>query len=1193
MDAIIRIPDLFKKVVELEQPGIAITDHGVLAGIYEGYKEYKKYKSDGKLIKFIPGSEIYYCDDLSDPKSKRRHLVVLAQNEEGYRNLLQINAIGFKNSVSVMGRQFPRVDMAILKKHKEGLFINSACGGSPFAAAIFEKNIIKARGHAASFQDIFGDKFHIELQPHELQRGDFNQSFLNDQLKYIADDLKINMIATCDSHYLTGKHEKYHDMILAIGSKRSLEDPTRHRYATYQPCLICAGTGEFPVDSKKECYMCGGSKYDSIKPCPEFYLKDSDNIAAYFSKKFDREAARSMISNTLKIADQCEYPDYMEPKGHRLPTFPWKEEADAPEFKTWADDKTALASLKEDASYLRFRVKKAFDTYTASFTKEKKTLYWDRCKKELEILEVRSFSSYMLIVADYIRWARDNGITVGPGRGSVGGSLVAFLLEIHRADPIKFGLIFERFQNREKKSLPDIDCDFAPSGREKVIQYCRDKYGDDKVAFVSNILRLTPKLVIKDVARSLVIGGDKSTAFKIANDVTASIPDLIIDGEKRIKVDTMDKAMVASEKLRKFIKDYPVIMDYANALIGIPRGFATHAAGVIISDIPLAECVPLRRDNTGAMSVQYDKDTCEENGLVKMDFLGLETLDVIDETISLSEGVGIKLARPDDLLDGDPKAYKMIHLGHTTGIFQLNGSMTPLCKAMLPKSIEDIAAISAIGRPSVSKSDRVEFINRRFGKSKIVYPHPCLEPVFKHTYGIPVYEEDLLKLAQIVAGWDLSEADGLRKLTKLKEKGAILAEELKIKFVTDSMKHSKISRADGEEIWRKVVEPFAGYGFNLSHAIMYSMISYQTAYYKANAVGPFICANLNTQTRGNKKERAENIDALKKEAKLFKISIQSCDINLSKQYYSMKDRSTIVTGLGAIKGIGERALNAIIANQPYRSFQDFLHRTPGNLVNKSVIAALSLSGAFDSLGLSRKYIHENFMDIRKELQAYAKKNGEEFIIELEEEVDVPLEAGDEGYVELADEMNDDSSGDIDSEAPKTKVVIQKKLKKAYVLSPEKLSEFVPKTNELSTIEFSLKEKLDGEKLTLGEYISGDIKSMYPGFFIEGRYAQSYVQLQSLVENLNFPTEGTIGSIREIIINKEGKNKGKIMGKLSLENLRGESVDVAIWADQYEKLKRILKVGLPIRGMFKVNEFNGGKSLVMVNLEAYYKKVGES
>ena len=1206
MDAIIRIPDLFRRVAELGQPGIAITDHGVLSGIHEGYKEYKKYREQGQNIKFIPGCEIYYCDDISDPKSKRRHIVLLAQNEEGYRNLLRINAAGFKNSVTVMGRQFPRVDFSILKQHKEGLFVNSACGGSPFAAAIFEKNLHKAKDLATRFRDEFGDKFYIELQPHDLQRGDFNQSLLNEHLKALAEELGVGMIATCDSHYLTSKHEKYHDMILAIGSKKALEDPTRHRYATYLPCLICGGSGEYPAESKKECYQCGGSKYGAIKPCPEFYLKGREQLVEYFSKKFDINVANTLVDNTVKIANQCEYPDYMAPKSSRIPKFNWKAESDADEFLRWQSNKPAILDMPKDAAYLRFKVKKAFDVFTREFNVEKKKIYWERVLKELDILEAKNFSSYMLIVADFTNWAEANDIVVGPGRGcldgytnvltsnngfvriqdlqigdcvfthtgepkavldtfkydideeclsiksmwaerpliltkdhkiyasrrvngellapefieasklnvgdfifspklkrqvlsrpridllrfvanmrnmsydesfiyrkafisdkfsaatgiprgafiramnnkwipelqmralvdyliannntlsnwvlpnrmrvqripryleftddfayfigrwigdgclpknkvvisfnandtagmdkisniarfmgldphtyfsttcnganieitncmfhnffkslwgrvtkakdkhigkmkyyddaflrqllqglsdsdghvagnrthiktiskrlaldikeicdylgmtssiyderridvrkgfqnsaksyvvgfvpstdkvrttvreegrfckiseiatarpkavydimvadnhsfittsgavhnSCAGSLIGRLLGIHAADPIKYGLLFERFQNKEKMSAPDIDQDLAASGREKVIEYVRRRYGDDYVAAISNVNRITPKIAIKDIARSLVIGGDKSTAFSLANSITSDIPDVIMNGDKRIKVDTIEKAMGASVKLKAFLEQYPAVREYAEQIIGSPRAWSMHAAGIVISDTKLDSFVPLRRDKEGALITQYDKETVEEIGLLKMDFLGLETLDILSETYFLAHGINMQLPRSKDVPDGDKMAYAIIGAGLTTGIFQLSGSLAALCKALKPQSIEDISLINALGRPSCSKDERREFISRKTGASKVKYLHPILEPCLNHTYGISVYEEDLMMLANHVAGWDLSEADGLRKLTKLKEKGASLAKKLEDKFISDTRAHS-------------------------------------------------------------------------------------------------------------------------------------------------------------------------------------------------------------------------------------------------------------------------------------------------------------------------------------------------------------------------------------------------------------------
>ena len=1182
-DAIIKIPDLFKRVVELGQPGVAITDHGVLAGLHEGYKEYKKYKAAGNQLKFIPGSEIYFSDDLTNPKSKRRHLIVLAQNEEGYRNLLRINALGYQNSVPVMGREFPRVDFEILRKHSNGLFVTSACGGSPFAAAIFEKNIDKAKETAKMFQEVFGDRFFIELQPHDMQRGDFNQAYLNDMLKSVAEELGIEMVTTCDSHYLTNKHEKYHDMILAISSKKALEDPTRHRYATYQPCIICTGTGIYPEGSKKVCYQCNGTKYSAIKTCPEFYLKDEKIIETHFSQHYGSEFAKKLTSNTVKIADKCEFPDYMEPKGIRIPKFDWRKEEDANQFEGWINNKDSLKHLTDEAQYLRFKVKTAFDEYCKDFDKDKKKLYWDRVVKELEILEAKKFSSYMLIVADFLAWAEKHNILIGPGRGSVSGSLVAFLLKIHCADPIQYNLLFERFQNREKKSAPDIDSDISPSGREAVIEYCRQRYGYDCVAAISNINKLTPKIAIKDIARSLVLGGDKSTAFAIANSITADIPDIIItDTDKRIKVDTLEKAVGASEKLQGFLQKYPIVEEYAKELIGLPRAWSVHAAGIVMSDAPLADFVPLRRDRAGTWITQYDKDLCEEIGLLKMDFLGLDTLDILSETHQLAKAVNITLRKPKEIIDGDPKAYKLISAGYTTGIFQLNGSLTPLCQALKPQSIEDIAIINALGRPA-SKKDRPEYIKRKEGVSKPKYIHKCLEPVLKATYGMPIYEEDLLRLAQSIAGWDLSEADGLRKLTKLKEKGVELAAQLEKKFVTDVIEHSKVTQAEAQEIWDKVVVPWAGYGFNKSHAIVYSMISYQTAYYKAHATGPFLCANLNAQTRGNKKQKDDLIYTLKKEAKKFKINILSCDINFSKQYYSMKDDKTIVTGLGAIKGIGEKALDAIIKQQPYASIEDFLYRTPANIVNKTVVCALAKAGAFDSLGVSRKYVLENYAEIRKEIAAFAKKFGTEVVETYEDTVEEAIE----GTTEDLDEFSDDDSGEV-NEKVKTAFKIVVKTKKSYKISPEQLATFTPKCALLSKEEYTMREKMTLEKEVLGEYVSANLSLVYPGFFVEGVYSQPFSKIPSLAKGINFPTEGVVSELR-VMKGKSGRNVGKDLAKVTLENLRGETVNIMVWADLYEKVKKNLCVGLPVRLMCKVNDNQGKKELMLVNLEAFYQE----
>lgn len=1144
LDAIIRVSDLFKRVGELGQTAISITDHGNMSSLYSAYREYKKYKDTDKPIKMIPGNEIYFCEDLGDRKAKRRHLVLLAANAKGYKNLLRITAAGFYNSVTVMGRQYPRVNEAILRQYSEGLFATSACGGSLLAAGIWEGSREKALGAAELFRDIYGDRFFIELQPHNLHRGDFSQQYLNEQLKSIAEELNIEMVATCDSHYLTAEHEKYHDMVLAISDKKALDDTTRHRYASFDPCIVCAGEGVYPPESEQVCHGCMGTK-GHFKLCAEFYLKSEQEVFAYFAKNFDAEVAKRLVDNTARIAASCEWPDYMEPTDYRLPTFPWWDEPDAKEFEHWKAERPSLSELNDDAAYMRYKVWKSFGKYVAKKKMDSKTVaeYWERLLSEFDILESKDFSSYMLIVSDYVNWAKNNGIPVGPGRGSVGGSLVAFMLNIHKADSIEFGLLFERFQSKLRPSPPDIDLDFAPSGRERVIDYCRNKYGPEKMAYISNILKLTPKLVIKDVARSLQIGGDKSSAFKIANEVTADIPDTITINGKAVKVDTMERALLASVKLRKFIKNYPEVLDYANHLIGLPKTFSTHAAGVIIADIPLDEYVPLRRDNAGNISVQFDKNACEYFKLVKMDFLALETLDVLGETYRIAQELGINLPDPDNIPDGDNHAYKLIQTGNVAGVFQLSGSLAPLCKAFKPQSIKDIALVNALGRPSCSQEERRLFIQRRFGRSKVQYKHPSLEPVLAHTYGISVFDDDLLKLAQHLAGWDLSAADGLRKMTKDKEKGEELQDRLCKSFVADAAKHYGLTTKEASEIWEEVILPFANYGFPASHAILYSMLSYQTAFYKVYAPGAFFCALLNAETRANRRERQETIDGFKRDAKRFGVSIEPCDINFSKQYYTMKDKKTIVMGLGAVKGVGDKALNAIIEHQPYTSFEDFLHRTPSTTVNKSVIIALAKAGAFDSLRISRKFASERYSELRKALLAHVRKLDDSF-----------FENGDPGRP-----------------------------------LPGYLSDFTSKFEEEKESEWTQRERLSNEKEVLGEYISGTAEDIFPGFFKGGLYSQSFGKIAKLPEGTNFAMEGLIVSIKEIIIKKPGRNQGKTMAKFLVENLRGETIEVTIWADTYNKFKRLFKSGVPLRGLFKVNEFNGSKSLILLNLEGVYKE----
>jgi DNA polymerase-3 subunit alpha len=809
LDAIISPEELMAQAAKMGFSAIAVTDHGNMSQIWAAYKSSKKHN-----VRLIPGNEIYFVEDLVDPKAKRRHLVLLASNATGYKNLCRVTYEGFLNSVTVMGRQFPRVDAAILKKYSEGIFATSACGGSIIAAHLYAGDTDGADRHAKIFHDIYGDRFYIELQPHTLSRGTFDQVQLNGMLKSLAERLGIKMVATCDSHYLTAEDEKFHDMVLAISSGKPLSDVSRHRYVSSLPCTVCAGAGG-------SCADCGGTGIGEIVPCPEFYLKTEDQIRTFFTEQYSAEFAEQLIDNTAYIASQCEAPTYLEPDGERLAKFDMKMIAgcsDAAEFEEWVGQKPARQEIPVDNAFLRFRVAKRYREYTAKFTKKLQKEYWERIELELDILEARGFCSYMLMVADTLEWAMNNDIWIGIARGSAGSSLIAFFLGIHKLDPMPHGLIFERFQNKERKQCPDIDTDILSSGRGRVIAYMRERWGDEYTAQITNVNRITPKVAIKDISKSLEIGSSRSESFALADRITKQIPLKVTkeDG-KTIEINTLALARQYSPPLDEFFSSYPEVENYAEKIVGLPRSWGVHAGGVVISDRPLPDFVPLRRDNEGVISVHYDKYATEEIGLIKIDMLGLDTIDVLRETYLSANRCGTKLPKFWEIDETDQAVYRMISAGDVLGLFQLEGgTLAKLCKPVQPKCIEDISLINALGRPGIDKKKRQQFIQRRAGHEPIEYAHPELESIAKSTMGISVYDEDLLKIASHIAGWSLSEADGLRKLTKLKEKGADLAEKLEKKFVSDAEAHGVVNRKDAQMIWDVVIADYAKYGFCLS-----------------------------------------------------------------------------------------------------------------------------------------------------------------------------------------------------------------------------------------------------------------------------------------------------------------------------------------------------------------------------------------
>lgn len=1112
-DAMTNVNDMFKRAAEIGQPALAITDHGTMAAVFDARKASKEHG-----VKYIPGMEAYFVDDVGDKKQKRRHIVLLASNEIGYRNLLTLNWEGHLELqyVAVINKIFPRIDWKMLEKYSEGLICLTACGSGLLSRQMFvhdddgewlrdscHDNVLKT---AQRLKDIFGENLYLELQPHSLKIHARNrktgevilnkngnemvvvdQNHINRKLIDVSKKLGIKTVATADIHYLDKEDAKIHDMLMAISSKAPLSDKTRHRYEV-----------------------------------EEFFMKSSGDIINHFTQFENRKFAIDLCNNSIEIANKCVDPKYLDTFETRFPKFDLKAEEDYDNFLKW-NAKQKNKANQEDHAFMRYRCVKSFKQKYKHLTGETKKKYIDRLMSEIEVFELRNFCSYMLIVSDFILAAKKQGIPVGPGRGSVGGSLVANLLDIHDLDPIQYGLIFERFHNKEKKAFPDIDTDFSPDGRDWVEQYIVNKYGKANVAHVSNLSRMTPKVVVKDVARSLELGGGRSEAFKIANKITDSIPDNCNTFEDALK----------SETFRKYCIQYPELEKYGRKLAGLEKAYATHAAGIVIGDIPLSTYVPLRIDKNGSVSVQYEKERCESVGLIKMDLLGLEHLKILDNTVKNARSLGLKCPNPREIPLDDLEVWKTISKGKTLCVFQMGSPhMRALCKQIEPKSIEDLSLVNALGRPSAVKS-RKNYIAVRNGFRKPSYKHKCLKPVLEETLGVCVYEDQLMKLANAVAGWDLNKADGLRKLTKYKGSKPELVAQLKEDFINGAMEHNNLSKRDALGIWTEIIEPFEGYGFNKPHGIFYSLNGYHTAYYKHYFPASFMAAVLKSEVeKASSPTRESNIRAYKKEAKRLGISIKAPDINLSGKSFTVLDGKNIVTGLAAVKGVGEKAVENVIEERGrhrFQSFADFLLRTSSSLIRKNVIQPLAKAGCFDSLNISRKNAHDFYGDIRT--------------------------AANKHYKKVANEGRD-----------------------AWRI----LDDFNPKFKFDAQDEWGLKEKLQGEQETLGEYISGTANDIYDGFFT-GKGVTSLSTIKSLSNGHSVRIEAFVTDVKQKKT-KSGRNAGAVRADCVIQDVDGNTAQLKIWSDQWEKHKKVFSIGRPVRAVCKINVWNDTTSLVLSRLE---------
>ncbi|MFQ5480811.1 MAG: DNA polymerase III subunit alpha [Thermodesulfobacteriota bacterium] len=874
LDGAIRPEALLERAREFKMPAVAVTDHGNIFGAVEFFEMAQKAG-----IKPIIGAETYIAPvsmyDKTPPArsgapTKAFHLILLVKNAAGYKNLCKILTKGYTDGFYYK----PRVDKDFLREHNEGLIALGACLQGEVAFYALRDQTEKALASAAEYKEIFGDRrFFLEIQPSGIPE----QVKVNKALIEIGRKLDIPMVATNDCHYLKKEDAKTHDILLCIQTGTTVNAEKRMR---------------FPAD--------------------EYYMKSPEEMAAAFTH------CPEAITNTIEIAERCNFeltlgksylPDFPLPPGQSLDTV--------------IDEQARLGLEK------RFEVmgRKGIDVESLRLR------YLERLTRELGVIKGMGFPGYFLVVSDFINYAKSRNIPVGPGRGSAAGSLVAFALGITNVDPIEYNLLFERFLNPDRISLPDIDIDFCYEKRDEIIKYVTEKYGVDNVTQIITFGKMKARAVIRDVGRVLDMPyGDVDRIAKL-------IPLRPLDI-------TIEKALKMEPKLKKLVdtdKRVAELIEYSQALEGMPRHASTHAAGVVISKEPLTEYLPLYKGQKDeVVTTQFAMKYAEKVGLVKFDFLGLKTLTVIDKTLTMvreNRGESIDIEAIDL---GDEETYKVIASGVTNGIFQLESSgMKDMLKKLAPEYFTDLIAAVALFRPGPLQSGMVaDFIKRRHGKVPVRYEIPALKDILSDTYGVIIYQEQVMEIARVLAGFSPGDADVLRKVM-----GKKLTDEMLIqrrKFL-DGAAERKIPAKKAEKLFDHISK-FALYGFNKSHSAAYALIAYETAYLKTHYTVEFMAALMSSDA-GDTEKVVKYIN----ECRDLDVPVDPPDVNESHKDFTVS-KGRIRFGLGAVKNVGASAIEEIISVRdegPFTSMVDFLSRLSTRKVNKKVTESLIKCGAFD------------------------------------------------------------------------------------------------------------------------------------------------------------------------------------------------------------------------------------------------------
>ena len=1027
LDGACRINDLMDAVDDAGMSSVAITDHGVMYGAVDFYKAAR-----AKGIKPIIGCEAYIASGNRTDRTRtpdrplHHHLVLLATGDEGYHNLARL-----ASRAQMEGFYYkPRIDREILAEHSKGLIGLSACMKGDVAWRLNKDDHEGAVKAAGEFADIFGkDNFFLEVMDHNIPE----QRKINTGMKKVSQQTGLPIVATNDVHYLEKSHAAAHEVMLCLQTGTVMSDPKRMRYSS-----------------------------------EEFYLKTREELEPLF-----REFPGSM-DLTLEIADRCNLE--MEFGTLHFPTF------DCPDGM---DQKQYLIHLAHEGVKKHYHLS---DPMNPRDDRERQVMA--RFEEELAVIEKTGFINYFLVVWDFVHFAHSHSIPVGPGRGSGGGSLVAYALGITQIDPLRYELIFERFLNPERVSPPDFDIDFCQARREEVINYVKQKYGRDSVAKIITFGSLGAKTVIRDVGRALEI------PFSECDRLSKMIPE-----EPKM---TIKKAMELNPEFKKAYETEDSckrILDYGVVLEGLYRNPGTHAAGVVIGEKILTEIIPLALDKEKEPVTQYTMEPLGEIGLLKMDFLGLKTLTVIHEAVALikeSRDIDIDL---DTLPLDDGPTYELLNRGDTVGVFQLeSGGMRDMFRKIHIVGIEDIIALIALYRPGPMNM-LPDYIARKSGEAEIHYDHPLLEPILKETYGVMVYQEQVQRAANILAGYSLGEADILRRA--MGKKKISVMEEQRAKFVKGSADTNNIKAAKAGQIFDTMAQ-FAGYGFNKAHSAGYGIISYQTAYLKANYPEEFMSALLSSEI-GN----FDKIPIFVSEVSDMGLKILPPDVNASRARFA-PEAGGVRYGLAGTKNVGAGAADAIVGerknNGPYTGLIELCERLDGQLINKKVLESLIRSGALDGLEMHRARMF-NAIDFSLSRASNRQKD---------------LASGQGNLFDMLEPAGENTQDDLPA------------------------SEEWPESTMLGA-----------EKELLGVYMSGHPLTRYASLL--ERYQLSTVQsMQELDEGTPTRLGGMITNVHKLFT----KASKEMMAAVQIEDLDG-SVEIMLFPEAYAKHAVHLEEEMPV------------------------------